>query len=147
VIAVTDELDATSLGGGGGIFDFPGRYYLSLALGQTFRPQQLRTGKAQRMFHLETDVRNTPPTVERLIVWSNGGVVKPADDLVLRTIGPAEWTRLSSREHAARDFWNWRRMFRCTRSVYVRTGAGDNGSLPQPPPAAKAKKKLKRKSE
>ena len=103
------------------MFDFPGKYYLTLATEKTFSPKQLRDGSAVRMFDLRTDNRAVPPTVSKLIVWQDGPLVPTAQDPVLKSLGP-DWSRQTSVEHAARDFWCWRRMFRCRRSVYLRAG-------------------------
>ena len=74
------------------------------------------------MFGLQTDVRANPPSVSRLIVWQDGPKTTIEQDDILKILG-AEWTRASSTQFAVRDFWNWRSMFRCRRSVYVRAGA------------------------
>jgi Dolichyl-phosphate-mannose-protein mannosyltransferase len=122
VLAMRDDPSALSLGGSGGIFDFPGKYYLALATGTTFPPQHLRAAAAIPMFGLQTDVRANPPSVSRLIVWQDGPKTTIEQDDILKILG-AEWTRASSTQFAVRDFWNWRSMFRCRRSVYVRAGA------------------------
>ena len=50
IIAVRDDPRANSLGGGGGIFDFPGRYYLSIDLGLHLRPGQLAISRFIAIF-------------------------------------------------------------------------------------------------
>jgi hypothetical protein len=142
VVAVGNDPDRPSLGGNGGIFDFPGKYYLSLALDKQYPPQRLRSEPAQKLFHLETGPANTPATVGRLIVWTDGPPARrDADDPVLKSLGPG-WSRALAREHAVRDFWCWRRMFRCTRSVYVRSEVtGTNGTTEQPMSRKKSPKR------
>jgi hypothetical protein len=43
-------------------------------------------------------------------------------DAIAAKIGPG-WRRQRVTEYAVRDFWNWRRVYRCTRSVYDRGDA------------------------
>ena len=74
------------------------------------------------MFALATDYRAVPAAVSKLIVWQDGPKIPIAQDPVLKSLDP-DWSRLASTEHAVRDFWCWRRMFRCRRSVYVRVAA------------------------
>jgi hypothetical protein len=119
ILAVPDDPAQTSLGGNGGIFDFPGKYYLSLESGKHFPPRVIRDGSAIRLFDLTSDYRRIPPETRKLIIWQDGPKLADRDDPVLRELGK-EWTRLSTTEHAVRDFWCWRRMFRCRRTVYVR---------------------------
>lgn len=121
IVAVPDAPDARSLGGSGGVFDFPGKYHLALATATTFPPKQIRTGSATTMFALHTDVRSVPRGVSKLIVWQDGPVLPVDADPILKSLG-GDWSRQSSAEHAVRDFWCWRRMFRCRRSAYVRAG-------------------------
>jgi hypothetical protein len=90
------------------------------------------------MFGRQTDVRANPPTVSRLIVWQGGPTTTPRQDDVLNILGP-DWTRSSSTQFAVRDFWCWRSMFRCRRSVYVRAGSGEPGQ-----PVAQATKKKRK---
>jgi hypothetical protein len=59
--------------------------------------------------------------VSKLIVWQDGPRPAVEQDEVLKTLGSG-WTRASSSQFAVRDFWCWRSMFRCRRSVYVRAG-------------------------
>ncbi len=73
------------------------------------------------MFALHTDVRSVPRGVSKLIVWQDGPVLPVDADPILKSLG-GDWSRQSSAEHAVRDFWCWRRMFRCRRSAYVRAG-------------------------
>lgn len=134
VVAVRDDPDATSLGGNGGIFDFPGRYYLAIEQRLHLRPRELRSDPFAKHFDVPTDVRDVPPAVERLIVWTDGPDVKVEADPVIKQLGPG-WTRQASREHAVRDFWNWRRMFRCRRSVYLRAAGSDAAGAAAPAPA------------
>jgi hypothetical protein len=77
-----------------------------------------------------------------LIVWQDGPKVAVEDDPVLQTLGH-EWLRQSTAEHAVRDFWCWRRLFRCRRSVYVRAETGSVSPAPPPPPTTKKKPKRK----
>jgi 4-amino-4-deoxy-L-arabinose transferase-like glycosyltransferase len=132
VVAVRNDADATSLGGNGGIYDFPGRYYLTIEQHLHLRPRELRGGAMPKALAFPTDVTAVPGSAERVIVWTDGGDVKPADDPILKALG-AGWVRQSSREIAVRDFWNWRRTFRCRRSVYVRSDAAEI-TAPSPKP-------------
>jgi 4-amino-4-deoxy-L-arabinose transferase-like glycosyltransferase len=119
VVAVKDDAQATSLGGNGGIFDYPGRYYLSLATGKRHHPHALRDDRAQQLFDIPTDIRSVAPVASRLIVWTDGPPVDQGRDQILKVLG-GDWSRRSVEQHTVRDFWCWRGMFRCTRSMYER---------------------------
>ena len=129
VIVVNPDPDNPGLGGNGGVFGFPGTYYLAIATGRRFTPQQLRNGSNLTMFDLHTDYHSPPASTTKLIVWQDGPVMKTEDDPVLQALGPG-WSRLSSMQHAVRDFWCWRSMFRCHRSVYARRAASAATKLP-----------------
>jgi hypothetical protein len=139
VIAIPHDTSENSLNGAGGVFEFPGRYYLSLATGKRLTPAQFWSHFDLNLFDLPTDYRAVPAGVARLIVWEDDQKVDVENDPVLRSLGPA-WSRQSSTEYAVRDFWCWRRLFRCHRSVYVRAEAAP----PIQPPAPKNAKKKKR---
>jgi hypothetical protein len=118
VVAVADEPTKESIGGSGGIYDYPGRYYLSVALGTRHAPRALRDGKFAELFTIPRQIDTPPPAnVRTMIVWTHGP--RGEKDVVADQLG-AGWTRTSRTEYAVRDFWNWRRIYRCTRSVYGR---------------------------
>lgn len=123
VVAVPNDPDKESLGGSGGIYDFPGRYYLSIALGTRHPPRALRDGEFEDLFHIQREVRAPAAAARKVIVWTDGPREKGA---LLPAPLAAGWTRQSAEEYAVRDFWNWRRVYRCTRSVYVRDQEGRN---------------------
>ncbi|MEA2709853.1 MAG: hypothetical protein QOF78_2454 [Phycisphaerales bacterium] len=124
IVAVPNDPEKESIGGSGGIYDYPGRYYLSIALGTRHSPRALRDDPFETLFHIDRDVGPPPATVENVIVWTDGP--REASDIAARAVGPG-WTRQSADEFSVRDFWNWRRLYRCTRSVYVR-----NHGTPRP---------------
>jgi hypothetical protein len=121
VVAAREDPRDNGIGGGGGIFDFPGRYYMAMDQHLTLRPHQLRDQSIRKHVAIAGDVGNLPPTVERVIVWSDGRKTSEDVDPFLKALGPG-WTRASVQEHTVRDFWCWRSMFRCTRGVYVLSG-------------------------
>lgn len=136
VVAVANEPDKESIGGSGGIYDYPGRYYLSIALGTQHPPRALRDGAFDDLFDVQREIRPPPPTVKTVILWTH----RPREQSA--PVPPAlggGWTRQSVREYAVRDFWNWRRLYRCTRSVYVRNASAAEArgitSPPSPNPA------------
>lgn len=139
VVAVKEDVESLGLGGGGGVFDFPGRYYLDVLQHLHLRPVQLRDEPIGKFTAIPQDVANVPASVEKLIVWTDGRKADEENDPILRQLGP-EWMRTSAAEHTVRDFWCWRSMFRCTRSVYVRGEASD-AVVPLATPAPSAKKK------
>jgi hypothetical protein len=113
IVLANDDPDEPSIGGNGGIFDFPGKYYLSLETERRLRPRELRDEPASNHFTIRTSLDQIPAEATNVVVWRDGA--EPA------TLG-RNWKQVSVKEHAVRDFWCWRRMFRCTRSVYVRAG-------------------------
>lgn len=117
IVLANDDPAAPSLGGNGGIFDFPGKYYLSLETNVRLRPRQLRDEPTRDHFVIPTRLDEIPADAERVVVWRDG--TEPA------SLGK-KWKRISMKEHAVRDFWCWRRMFRCTRSEFVRQGNGSS---------------------
>jgi hypothetical protein len=116
LVAVEDDPANTSLGGNGGIFDFPGRYYLSIETGLQLRPKQLRDGKFAEHFVLLTDPAQVPPAATRLIVWTD---VDKREEAILASI-KSDWKLVEEEQHRVRDAWCWRSMFRCRRSVFLR---------------------------
>ena len=133
IVAVADEPTKESIGGSGGIYDYPGRYYLSIALGTRHTPLALRDDPFDKLFTVARDARPPPRTVGKVIIWTDGP--RDASEPAAAALGPG-WTRTATHEYAVRDFWNWRRLYRCTRSVYVRIApAGDGAGTKQQPPA------------
>jgi hypothetical protein len=116
VVAVKNDPANTSLGGNGGIFDFPGRYYLAIENRLHLRPKQLRDQPFPKNFKLLTDVAEIRSSARRLILWTDADKNEPR---LLSSLEPA-WRKISAQEHAVRDFWCWRKAFRCRRSVYER---------------------------
>jgi 4-amino-4-deoxy-L-arabinose transferase-like glycosyltransferase len=118
VVAVDEDSKDQGLGSGGGIFDYPGRYYLSLALHATHAPLALRSEPAKALFPIRTELPALSRATRTVIVWTDGPPPIAKDDPMPARLGPG-WHRKRSDEHAVRDFWCWRRMFRCTRSEYI----------------------------
>ena len=118
LVAVPEDSSDQSLGSGGGIFDYPGRYYLSLALHTNHSPLALRNEPAKQLFPLRTELPALSRATRTVIVWTDGPSRSAKDDPIPARLGPG-WKRKRADEHAVRDFWCWRRMFRCTRSEYI----------------------------
>ena len=120
IVAVADEPARESIGGSGGIFDYPGRYYLSIALGTRHSPRALRDGRFEELFTIPREIDAPPPAeVRRIIVWTHGPRDARDAAVAAEKLGPG-WRLTSRNAYAVRDAWNWRRIYRCTRSVYER---------------------------
>jgi 4-amino-4-deoxy-L-arabinose transferase-like glycosyltransferase len=117
--------DDTGLEGRGGLFDFPGKYYLSRALGLTLSPQVLRAPDSWQQFDLELGGKlnamktlGDDPGVREVVVWRDGDEPDAADAM-RAALGP-EWSHRPSETFEIRDYWCWRRTFRCARETFAR---------------------------
>jgi 4-amino-4-deoxy-L-arabinose transferase-like glycosyltransferase len=148
-LALLLENDRESgLGGAGGAYDLPGKYYLSLATGRTLSPPQLRTEDVRQHFRIDADPRPRAlralvrhPRTAKLVVWRDGparrerdddeeegdadgntatGTAPAAPDPILAVLSEGGWALTETTGYVVQDFWCWRKVYRSHRLVYER---------------------------
>jgi hypothetical protein len=117
------DFDDTGLEGRGGIFDFPGKYYLTRELGITMPPAQFRGRDSWQDLPLELGGKlNTmkklgdDPGIREIVVWRDGDEEEVADAM-RAALGP-EWSRRPNETFVVRDYWCWRGTYRCARETF-----------------------------